>query len=320
MVRGTRILIFVWLLLPLAPLPILAQGGPNKISIPREHRSEQVTITGDLYLPQGTAKVPAIIVHHGSGGVAEREGTYAREIVKLGVAALVLDSFKGRGVVATVQDQSAVTNNEMLDDAFAALEALANHPRIDGKRVGIVGFSKGGTVALLAAHERRASRALPADLRFALHVAFYPSCSTQHYKPQSTGAPISLLLGGADTYAGAAPCQEYAAALKAEGARVEVTVYPGAPHGFDTGSSYKIAKGENYSKCVFAEQPDGTWKERISGATTMEANGQRNDAGLKQALAACRTSGVSGGPNAAAKTKAMGDLKRYVQRHLLGGK
>ena len=290
------------------------------ISLSREHRGKQVTIAGDLYLPQGTSKVPAMIVQHGSGGVAERERTYAREIAKLGVAALVLDSFKGRGVADTVQDQSAVTNNEMLDDAFAALKALANHPRIDAKRIGIVGFSKGGTVALLAAHDKRASRALPADLRFALHVPFYPSCSTQHYKPKSTGAPIYLLLGGADSYVGVAPCQEYAAALKAEGARVEVNVYPSAPHGFDSGSAYKIAKGENYSKCVFAEQPDGTWKERISGATTMDAKGQRNDAGLKQALSACRTLGVSGGPNAAAKTKAMGDLTDYVQRHLLEGK
>ena len=210
-----------------------------------------------------------------------------------------------------------MTNSEMLDDAIAALKALANHPRIDGKRVGIVGFSKGGTVALLAAHERRAARALPPDLRFALHVPFYPSCSTQHYKPKSTGAPIYLLLGGADTYVGTAPCQEYAAALKAEGARVEVTVYPGAPHGFDGGSAYNVAKGENFSKCIFAEQPDGTWKERISGATTMDAKGQRNDASLKQALVACRTLGVSGGPNAAAKAKAMADLRGYVRQHLL---
>jgi len=259
-----------------------------------------------------------MVVHHGSGGVSERERVYAREFVKLGVAALVLDSFNGRGVANTVQDQSTVTNNEMLDDAFAALKALANHPRIDGKRVGIVGFSKGGNVALLAAHDRRASRGLPADLRFALHVAFYPGCATQHYKPKSTGAPIYLLLGGADTYVGVVPCQEYAAVLKAEGARVTVTVYPGAPHSFDRGSaSWENARGENYSKCIFAEQPDGTWKELFSGATTMDAMGRRNDSGLKQALAACRTLGVSGGPNAAAKAQAMRDLKGYVQQHLV---
>ena len=29
-----------------------------------------------------------------------------------------------------------------------------------------------------------------------------PSCITQHYKPKTTGAPIYMLLGGADTYVG----------------------------------------------------------------------------------------------------------------------
>ena len=127
----------------------------------------------------------------------------------------------------------------MLADAFAALQALAAHPRIDGRRIGITGFSKGGTVALLAAHEARAARALPAGLRFALHVPFYPWCGTQHYKPKMTGAPIYMLLGAADTYAGVAPCQRYAETLKAQGAPIEVVVYPGATHGFDGGRSYQ---------------------------------------------------------------------------------
>ena len=114
-----------------------------------------------------------------------------------------------------------------------------------------------------------------------------------------------------------APCQEYAATLKAEGARVETTVYPGAKHGFDGGTAYKVPQGENYSRCVFVQQPDGNWKERTSGVITNDASGKRIEAAYKQALAKCRTLGVSGGPNEAAKTKAMADLKSYVQRHLL---
>jgi dienelactone hydrolase len=240
-------------------------------------------------------------------------------MVQLGVAALVLDSFKGRGIASTVENQAAVSSTEMLGDAFAALKALAGHARVDGKRVGIVGFSKGGTVALLAAHEARAERALPAGLRFALHVPFYPSCVTQHFKPRSTGAPIYLLLGGADTYVGVAPCQEYAAALKAEGAAIEVTVYPGAPHGFDGGRAYSLPKGENWSRCVFVEQTDGSWKERISGLTTNDASGRPIAAVYRKALAACRTYGVNGGPNEAARAKALAALKSYVQKHLIEG-
>ena len=132
-------------------------------------------MSGELFLPPGTDKVPALLIHHGSGGVSEtRELRYAREIVQMGVATLVINSFKPRGITSTVRDQSTVTNNDMLADEFAALKALAGHARIDGKRVGVMGFSKGGTAALLAAHEVRAARALPEGLRFALHVPFYP--------------------------------------------------------------------------------------------------------------------------------------------------
>ena len=306
------------LLIAWAPSAAAAQATTERIALPREHRGKQITVTGELLLPPGTGRAPAMIIHHGSGGVsAEREGRYAREMLNLGVAALVLDSFKGRGIASTVENQAAVSSTEMLGDAFAALKALASHARIDSKRVGIVGFSKGGTVALLAAHEARAERALPAGMRFALHVPFYPSCVTQHYKPKSTGAPIYLLLGGADTYVGVAPCQDYAAVLKGEGASIEVTVYPGAPHGFDGGRAYSLPKGENWSRCVFVEQADGFWKERMSGLTTNDSKGRPIEATYRKALAACRTYGVSGGPNEAAKAKSMSTFRDYVRKHLI---
>jgi len=306
------------LLLAAACLLAEAQGASERLAIAQTFKGKAITIGGELLLPPGGAKVPAMIIHHGSGGVTDdRERRYARELLKLGVATLVLDSLKGRGVTSTVRDQAAVSTNDMLEDAFAALKMLAGHARIDAGRIGIVGFSKGGSVALLSAHEVRAGKALPGGLRFALHVPFYPACVTHYYKPKTTGAPIYLLLGGADTYVGVAPCQEYAAALKAEGARIETAVFPGAMHGFDGGTAYQVPQGENYSRCVFAQQPDGTWKERTSGVITNDASGTRIEAGYKQALAKCLTHGVRGGPNEAAKTKAMADLKGYVQRHLL---
>ena len=320
MIMPARCWLLLLLLIAWAPSAVSAQGTTERMALPREHRGKPVTITGELLLPPGTGKVPAMVIHHGSGGVsAAREGRYAHEMVQLGVAALVLDSFKGRGIASTSEDQAAVSSTDMLGDAFAALKALAGHARIDGKRVGIVGFSKGGTVALLSAHEVRAERALPAGLRFALHVPFYPSCATHHFKPRSTGAPIYLLLGGADTYVGVAPCQDYAATLKAEGAPIEMTVYPGAPHGFDGGRAYSLPRGENWSRCVFVEQADGFWKERVSGLTTSDPKGRPIDAVYRKAVAACRTYGVSGGPNEAAKAKSLAALKGYVQKHLIEG-
>lgn len=207
----------------------------------------------------------------------------------------------------------------MAQDAFAALKALAAHPRIDPTKIGIFGFSKGGTVSLLTAHERHAERAaLPRGLRFALHVPFYPACATQYLRAKTSGAPIYMLIGGADTYAGVTPCTDYAEKLKRDGAKIETTVYPGAPHGFDTDQSYNNPKGENWSQCIFEEQPDGSYKERTSGIVTDDTKGRRIEAARLKALSMCRTYGVRGGPNAAAKAASMADLKAAVIRHLLG--
>ncbi len=290
------------------------------LTIPREHRGKPVQVTADLLLPPGNAKVPLMIVQHGSGGVTEaREFRYAREMVAMGVAALVIDSFKPRGITSTVRDQEAVTVQDVTNDAFAALKQLATHPRIDATKAGITGFSKGGSVTLEAALERRAARVLPPGVRFALHVPMYPGCGNHFHNPKLTGGPIYMLLGGADTYTGVAPCTEYAEKLKATGAKIEVKIYPGAQHGFDTDQAYTDPKGENWSRCIFEEQPDFSWKERTSGQVTFTAQGP-NAAGLAAALAKCRTYGISGGPNPAARAAAMADLKAAVQRHLIDAK
>jgi dienelactone hydrolase len=293
----------------------------EKLALARQHRGKAIEVPGELLLPPGTGKVPAMVIVHGSGGVSRtREYRYANEFVGMGVAALVIDAFKPRGISATVSDQDAVSSLEMTNDAFAALRALAVHPRVEAARIGIVGFSKGGTVALLAAHERHAERAgLPPGLRFALHAPVYPACASHYLRPKTSGAPIVMLLGAADTYAGVAPCTEYAEKLKAEGAKIQVKLYAGAPHGFDGDRAYSVATGENWSRCIFEEQADGTWKERVSGQTTNDRQGKPIEAGRKAALAACRSQGVSGGPNAAAKVSAMNDLKEAVRRHLLDG-
>ena len=308
--------------LMLQPSLAVAQQTSETLTFARDHRGKPIQVPGQLLLPAGSGKVPAMVIHHGSGGVSEaREHRYARELVGMGMAALVIDSFKPRGISTTVSNQDAVSSLEMTDDAFAALKALAGHPRIDAAKIGIVGFSKGGTVALLSAHERRAERAgLPSGLRFALHVPVYPACGSHYLRPKTSGAPLYMLIGAADTYAGVAPCTEYAEKLRAEGAKVEVKVYAGAPHGFDGDRAYNVATGENWSRCIFEEQADGTWKERVSGQITNDQQGRRIEVGLKSALAACRMRGVSGGPNAAAKAAAMNDLKEAVRRHLLGGR
>jgi dienelactone hydrolase len=292
----------------------------ESISFESRQKGQPVQVMAEIYWPAAAGPVPALVIHHGSGGVGERESRFAREMVAMGVAAVVIDSFRPRGVSSTVQDQSAVNGQDFNFDALMALKALGGNSRINRTRIGITGFSKGGTSSLMAALEAQVVAAgIPAGLRYALHVPFYPSCSTQYSRLQTTGAPVYMLLGGADTYAGVEPCQTYGNALRAAGGRVEVTVFPNAPHGFDGGRPYFDPRGENYAKCVFQQQADRSWIERASGVMTIGTDGRPIQGALAKALAVCRTLGTSGGPNDAAAKQSMDDLKGYVRRHLLGG-
>jgi dienelactone hydrolase len=83
------------------------------ISFESRQKGRPIQITATIYWPAKQGVVPALVIHHGSGGISDdREGRYAREMVAMGVAGVVIDSFGPRGVRSTVQDQSSVTQED----------------------------------------------------------------------------------------------------------------------------------------------------------------------------------------------------------------
>ena len=85
---------------------------------------------GELVLPPNApadAKLPAVVLVHGSGGVYREEFTYWVKLLnEQGMAALVIDVFSPRGVKSTGEDQSLVPFAADTADAFAALGMLAS--------------------------------------------------------------------------------------------------------------------------------------------------------------------------------------------------
>jgi dienelactone hydrolase len=220
---------------------VLAQlGGAQRVEFPvRTAAGTTETIFGFLFLPKDAApgaKVPAMVVVHGSGGVTDRrEGDWGRALSEVGIAVLAIDSFTPRGVRTTIEDQTRVSSQQMLRDAYGARAFLAARDTIDAQRVGVMGMSKGGSVALDAADERTQQSG-----RFAVYVPFYPGCTFQYRNPRMKG-PMLMLIGANDDYTGVKTCAEYVERIRAAGASVELKVYPGAHHGFD-GDTATIAR------------------------------------------------------------------------------
>jgi len=201
---------------------------------------ETVSVPGHLFLPQGADKAPAVVLMHGSGGIYRAMlDFWPRQFNAAGIAVLSVDSFGARGVKSTAEDQSLLPFAADSADAFAALRLLATHPRIDSKRIAIMGFSRGGITTWRAAVERIArSQKLPDGLRFAAFIPVYSGGCTGGLrlavKPGVfSTAPMLWIHGESDDYTTIAGCREYADRIAKAGTPVEFLALEGTYHKFD---------------------------------------------------------------------------------------
>jgi len=222
-----------------------------------------VTLAGELRIPRpGADRLPAVILLHGSGGLSGgREAEWARELNGIGVATLMLDSFTGRGIVSTGENQAQLGRLAMIVDAYRALEVLSRHPRIDPGRIAVVGFSRGGQAALYASLKRFQRLHGPRGVQFAAYLPFYANCGTTFVDDGDVAdRPIRLFHGAADDYVPVAPCRSYVARLRAAGKDVQLTEYPGAHHVFDNpflATPVVLKQSQTTRGCLLEESPVG---------------------------------------------------------------
>jgi dienelactone hydrolase len=234
---------------PLAGCAATAMFG---LSIPTSapgQLSEQIPAT--LTRPEGPGPFPAVVIMHDCSGLGPQSsgapGRWAAELGRRGHVVLIPDSFTTRGHPAGVCVQSAtgfalgpapsrndVSPARRVHDVYAALAYLRTLAYVDGRRVGLMGGSHGGSTTL-------ATMAARAEKGFAAAVALYPSCAPGRRGWQAdlsgvyrTAAPVLILIGERDDWTPAAPCVKLAEEARQAAQPVAIKVYPGAHHSFDS--------------------------------------------------------------------------------------
>lgn len=227
-------------------LPVAAvAGGAVSSSVVSFSASTLVdpdaNVRGELRLPSGTGKVPAVVVIHNAGGLQDRTGTdYVNALNEAGIATLELDLFPRGSAPASTRGH--------VPHAYGSLIYLAGNSRIDPSRIGIMGFSYGAILSMVTVSKELTDAYTGGKYQFAAHLPLYLPCWTgnavmegriksysQSLWTTATGAPAHILAGEKDDYGEPDMCIKFVGALPAPTrSHVSVTVYPNAFHGWDT--------------------------------------------------------------------------------------
>ena len=203
-----------------------------------------VVLPGFWFVAAGATPAPAMVLLHGCGGAFDGRGRVvarytelAARLNALGIHVLVTDSFTPRGETELCTQrvgQRRVTQLQRRRDALGTLQWLAAQPGVDRQRLGLLGWSNGGST-VLAALNRRHPEVVAAPVQPSLAVAFYPGCEAELQRGFEPTAPLLMLLAELDDWTPASPCKalSHGAMTSPTGPAVQWESYADAYHGFD---------------------------------------------------------------------------------------
>ena len=223
----------------------------------------RTTLVGYLYRParMAAARVPAVVMMHGRAGayselakgiydaatLSLRHKAWGRQWAAAGYIALLVDGFGPRGHPQGFPRGSYASRPEELNevtirplDAYGALAYLRSRSDVVADRVGLQGWSNGGSAAIAAMSVTAPGIASPTPSSgFRAALAFYPACGLKGLfddKPFRPYAPVLVFHGTADEEVSYKRCAGLIETSRAHGGEVEIKIYPGATHSFDSPS------------------------------------------------------------------------------------
>jgi dienelactone hydrolase len=191
-----------------------------------DYPSGETRVGLDCFVPKGAKGLPAVIVLHGSGGMAEGSAEVFRRIA---------GSIARRGYVVLLPHFFDKTDHAVgaplatgeYEAMFASLKDLvafaAQQPEIDVNKLAVVGFSMGSNLAKLMATSDPRIKAV------ALWSGAYPPIPPSKKLP-----PLLIIHGANDDDGDLTLVNRFQAGLKAQNQPFEAHIYPGVGHNLDS--------------------------------------------------------------------------------------
>ena len=194
----------------------------------------------------GPAPRPAVVALHGCDGLLDPKGRlsagrlrYARLLNEAGIGVLFTESFVPRGETSICSQKGSVrriTEEDRRLDVYGALQWLAGQEGVDGRRLGVVGWSHGGQTVLSSA-DLSSEVVSGAAVKPAALVAFYPGCDKVLKRFRyAVAAPTLVMSGALDDWTPPAPCRRLTSGLQGDVGKpvVQYLEFADSYHAFDS--------------------------------------------------------------------------------------
>jgi carboxymethylenebutenolidase len=187
----------------------------------------------DCFLPTDNARRwPAVLGLHGSGGSAERMAEPAALLAEQGFAVYVLHYFERTGTTEAADKATIVRHFfPWAKTVWDAVSFVADQPRVDAERIGLLGFSLGAYLALSVS---------AMDPRIQAVVEFFGGLPKELKFFVRRLCPTLILHGDADEVVPVEEALQLQKTLEKKGIAYEMRIYPGVGHGF-TGEIWQDA-------------------------------------------------------------------------------
>jgi dienelactone hydrolase len=243
-----------------APAKLAAQTArdlvmPERVQFPSA--DGRTMLVGYVFKPSipPVGRAPAVVMMHGRAGpystradgvydamtLSQRHQFWGRFWAAQGYIAILVDGFGPRGYPQGFGRFSYASRPAELDevsvrplDAYGALAYLRSRRDVAPNRIGLQGWSNGGSATLASMAPDApglADHARVAGFRAAL--AFYPACGLKDHFATTVYrayAPLRVFVGSADEEISPRVCGEL---LTHAGGDVQIHFYKGATHDFD---------------------------------------------------------------------------------------
>ena len=268
-------------------------------------KTPEIIVESELFLPEGEGPFGCVIALHGSLGWASHHQDHVNGWLTAGLAVCKVNSFSSRSINSTVDDQLSVTHSMMLVDAFRTRDVLEQNPKIG--KIGIAGWSLGGTVALYSAWSPIIE---VLGTPFDAHLPFYPAAHLRPDDKNWTESPKLILHGDADDWTPV----HFVEGLMHQLPNATLHVYPEAHHSFDSEKEFtKLPRAVHLKKRTVRIDKNGYMSGKLFLGIRLPLNKRWQRRWIIRILRN-RGAHVEGNPSARADSLVKG--KEFFMEHL----